>query len=228
MYKDKTLNVIMPVYNEGKTAYSIITRVLSQRSVDRLIIVYDKSTDNTLAEIKRAIAGSKKAMLIYSDKKLGKGHAVKEGMKEVKKGLVLIQDADEEYYPEDYHKLLEALDNGHPVFGRRAEYLGHSYMLGIAAARVHTILFNALYGQSLKDINTCYKLFDVSMLKGMKFKEDGWAIDHEIATRLAKNGYNIIEVPIRYKGRTFEEGKKVGPKAALDDVVYLIKARFTK
>ena len=228
MYKNTIVNVIMPVYNEGNTAYDIITRVLKQEAVDRLIIVYDESTDNTLSEIKRAIAGSEKAILVYSREKLGKGHAVKEGMERVKEGIVLIQDADEEYYPEDYPKLLEAFDENHPIFGRRAERLGHSYVLGRAAARLHTIIFNILYNQRLEDINTCYKLFDVSMLKGIKLKENGWAIDHEIATRLAKNGYKIKEVPIRYKGRTYEEGKKVGPIDAIEDTIYLIKARFTK
>ncbi|MEM0149704.1 MAG: glycosyltransferase family 2 protein [Candidatus Micrarchaeaceae archaeon] len=228
MYKNMEMSVIMPIYNEGTTAYNIITRVLKQSSVDRLIIVYDKSTDNTLEEVKRAIEGSKKAILVYSNEKLGKGHAVKEGMKLVKKGMVLIQDADEEYYPEDYPKLLKAFDSKHPIFGRRAEKLGHVYLLGRAAAKVHTVLFNVLYGQSLEDINTCYKLFDVSMLKGIKLRENGWTIDHEIAIRLAKNGYKIKEVPIRYKGRTYEEGKKVGASAAIEDALYIIKARFSK
>ncbi len=228
MYKNMKFNVIMPVYNEGKTAYSIITRVLKQESVDRLIIVYDKSTDNTLEEINRAIKGSNRALLINSDERLGKGHAVKLGMEHVKDGLVLIQDADEEYYPEDYPKLLEAFDGTQPVWGRRSKNTGHSYMLGNAASQLHTAVFNILYRQSIKDSNTCYKLFEVSMLKGSKLKENGWEIDHEIATRLAKNGYKIKEVPIRYKGRTFSEGKKVGPSAAIGDLIYLIKSRFTK
>ena len=228
MDKNVEVSVIMPVYNEGKTAYSIITRVLGQSGVGRLIIVYDKSTDNTLDEIKRAIGKSERAILVYSKEKLGKGHAVKEGMERVKNGPVLIQDADEEYYPEDYPKLLDGFDGKNPIFGRRTENSGHSYILGRAAAKFHTILFNVLYGQSLKDINTCYKLFDVSMLKGRKLRENGWAIDHEIAIRLAKNGYKIKEVPIRYKGRTYEEGKKIGASGAIADLLYIIKARFTK
>lgn len=228
MHKNIKASVIMPIYNEGKTAYNVITRVLRQDSIDRLIIVYDKSTDNTLDEINRAIAGSKRVLVVHSKDRLGKGHAVKEGMDRIKEGIVLIQDADEEYYPEDYPKLMEAFDGKHPVFGMRAERTGHSYLLGMAAARVHTIVFNVLYGQSIRDINACYKLFDISMLKGKRLRENGWTIDHEIATRLAKNGYKIREVPIRYKGRTYEEGKKVGASAAIKDVIYLIKERFTK
>jgi glycosyltransferase involved in cell wall biosynthesis len=231
MLNDETVSVIMPVYNEGATVRSVIKRVLGQKAVDALYIVYDKSTDNTLAEIRAAMKGSDakgRAFLVMSDAKRGKGRAVKQGMARIRDGIVLIQDADEEYYPEDYPKMLAALTDSNPVFGSRESNAGHKYFLGSLATVVHTLAFNLLYGQSIKDMNAAYKLFKVHMLKGKKLSEDGWQIDQEIACTLAKNGYRILSVPIRYKGRTFEEGKKIGPKAAVMNLFYIVKERFSR
>ncbi len=228
MYKGEAVNVIMPVYNEGNTVYNIIKRVLKQKPVDTLIIIYDKSADNTLSEIKKALAGAgKKAMLIYSDVKKGKGHAVRLGIEHIKGGIVIIQDADDEYCPEDYRKMLASLSDKNPVFGYRKINNGHKYLLGGLATHVHTLAFNLLYGQKLKDINAAYKIFKLGMLHGEKLRQDGWELDPEIAVKLSKNGYAIRSVSIRYKGRTFSEGKKIGVSGAIGILAYIIKARFS-
>lgn len=228
MYKGEAVNVIMPVYNEGTTVYNIVKRVLGQKSVDNLIIIYDKSADNTLSEIKRALAGAgRRATLVYSNAKKGKGHAVRQGMERIKSGIVVIQDADDEYYPEDYGKMFASLTYKNPVFGYRKINSGHKYLLGELATQVHTLAFNLLYGQKLKDINAAYKIFKLDMLHGEKLKQDGWELDPEIAVKLAKNGYLIRSVSIRYKGRTFSEGKKIGASGAVGILVYIIKARFS-
>ncbi len=230
MHGNDKVTVIMPIYNEGKTAYGIIRRVLAQPMVDRLLIVYDASTDNTLEEIKRAMADEKglRCTLIMSDKKMGKGHAIRQGMAQTDGGIVIIQDADDEYYPEDYGKLLDALTDTHPVFGSRPRNEGKKYLMGVLATKVHTLVFNVLYGQSIRDMNAAYKVFKVAMLKGKELKEEGWQMDQEIATVLAKNGYKISSVDIRYKGRTFEEGKKISAKDGIDNLIYIIRQRFTK
>lgn len=220
------VNVIMPIYNEEKTAYKMIKRVLKQDVVDRLIIVYRISEDNTYNEIKRAIIGCTKCTLLINRTKRGKGYSVRMGIKNAKRGIVIIQDADEEYYPEDYKNLLNALSEDSPVFGYRTVNYGHGYALGIFANRVHTLLFNLLFHQSVKDINTGYKVFEIGMLKNKILKENGWELDAEIATTLAKNGYKIKNVPIRYKGRTYDEGKKIGPKAAINFIFFIIKQRI--
>jgi glycosyltransferase involved in cell wall biosynthesis len=224
MHKKSTVNVIMPVYNEEKTAYGIIKRVLRQKMVDRLIIVYRVSNDDTLNEIKRAIKGCKKCEIIK--KGFTKGYSLKLGLKKVKNGIVIIQDADEEYYPEDYGRLLDAISDSSPVFGYRTVNFGHGYPLGIFANKVHTAMFNLLFGQSVKDINTCYMVFKIEMLKGATLKQDGWEINEEIAAVLAKKGYRIKNVPIRYKGRKYSEGKKIGARAAVDNLLFIIKSRF--
>ena len=228
MYKGEAVNVIMPAYNEGNTVYNIIKRVLKQTLVDTLIIIYDKSSDNTLSEIKKALAGAgRRTMLVYSDAKKGKGHAVRLGMERIKSGIVIIQDADDEYYPEDYRKMLASLGDKNPVFGYRKINNGHKYLLGELATQVHTSAFNLLYGQKLKDINAAYKIFKLDMLHGEKLKQDGWELDPEIAVKLSKNGYAIRSVSIRYKGRTFSEGKKIGVSGAIGILAYIIKARFS-
>ena len=230
MHKGRSVEVIMPAYNEGKTIFRVIRRVLRQKPVDRLIIVYDKSDDATLDEIKKAMSGAgKRCRLVYSREKKGKGHAVRQGLELVgESSIVIIQDADEEYYPEDYPKLLRAFGSGSPVFGVRVGNSGHRYVLGDLATKVHTGTFNLLYRQKLKDINGAYKVFLPEMLKGYRLKQDGWPFDQELATRLAKNGYTIKQVGVRYKGRTFDEGKKIGPRGAIEDFFFILADRFRR
>ncbi len=227
MYKNEPVSILMPVYEEEKTVYKIIKRVLRQPMVDRLLIVYRKSKDRTLSEIKRAIAGSRKCEIIINPTNLGKGYSVRLALKRVGDGIVLIQDADEEYYPEDYGKLLAGVSANYPVFGYRNLNAGAAYRLGKAASNLHTILFNLLFNQKVKDFNVGYKLFKVDMLKGKELRQNGWELDAEIAVTLAKNGYTIKNVPIRYKGRTYEEGKKIGPRAAISMAMFIFASRFS-
>ncbi len=227
MHKGERVNVIMPAYNEGATVCNVIKRVLRQKSVDILIIIYDKSSDNTLSEIKKGMADAgNRAILVYSNAKKGKGYAVRQGIERVKGGIVIIQDADDEYYPEDYGKMLASLSDKNPVFGYRKTNSGHKYLLGGLATHVHNMAFNLLYGQKLKDINAAYKVFKLGMLHGKKLTQDGWELDPEIAIKLSKNGYTIRSVRIRYKGRTFSQGKKIGVSGGVGILAYIIKARF--
>ncbi len=227
MYNKQIVNVIMPAYNEEATIYDVVVRVLKQKSVDRLIIVNDGSKDKTSEQIRRAIAKDDRALLIECKTNNGKGSAVILGIKEVKSGIIIIQDADKEYYPEDYPMLLEKLDGKTPVFGYRMRNERHKYVMGVIAAKVHTILFNLLYNQSIHDVNAGYKLFTVDMISANSLSQKGFEIDFEIATQLAKKGYKIREVPIRYSGRTFAEGKKIGPKDAINMAIYLISRRIS-
>lgn len=226
MYNNQTVNVIMPAYNEASTIYDVVIRVLKQKQVDRLIIVNDGSKDNTAEQIGRAIANDSRAMLIECKTNMGKGSAVILGIKKVKSGIIIIQDADKEYYPEDYPFLLKKLDSNTPVFGYRMRNERHKYVMGVIAAKVHTILFNLLYKQSIHDVNAGYKVFTTEMISANSLSQKGFEIDFEIATQLAKNGYKIREVPIRYSGRTFAEGKKIGPKDAINMAIYLILRRM--
>lgn len=225
MYLGKRVSVIMPVYNEERTVGKMIRRVLAQRVVDALIVVNDGSTDGTISEVRR-FSNDKRMTIIDCSKNRGKGYGVRTGMARVKNGIIIIQDADEEYHPEDYGALLGKLDSDTPVFGHRTKNLRHKYLLGAWAAGVHNTLFNSLYGQHVKDMNAGYKVFYKEMLHGIKLHEDGFEIDPEIAVSLARNGYAIKDVPIRYSGRTFKEGKKIGARDAIGIALFLIKKRF--
>lgn len=229
MYNNQSVVVILPAYNEGPTIYKIIRRVLKQRIADRILVVDDGSADNTVKEAKRAAeTATHTVKLIRIRQNMGKGHAVRRAIRAVNPDDILIlQDADEEYYPEDYKKLLNAFDGSGPVFGYRERNTGNQYALALFANNVHTWVFNTLYGQSIRDVNVCYKVFTRSMLKGRTLTQNGFAIEEELAVTLAKNGYKIQEVPIRYKGRTFGEGKKIGAKAAIEDLLFLIGSRFS-
>lgn len=225
MYRGKHVSVIMPVYNEERTVGKMIRRVLARRVVDALIVINDGSTDGTLSAIKR-FSKERRISIIDCKENRGKGYAVRIGIDRVKNGIIVIQDADEEYHPEDYGALLGRLTDDTPVFGHRMRNLRHKYLLGAWAAGVHNVLFNSLYGQHVKDMNAGYKVFDKEMLHGIKLREDGFEIDPEIAIALARNGYAIKDVPIRYSGRTFKEGKKIGARDAISIAIFLIKKRF--
>ncbi len=224
MFNGQYFSVIMPIYNEEHTVGKMIKRVLAQKTVDMLILVYEPSTDNTLTEIKKAIAGRKNAVLLINKERMGKGYSVRRGIDYVKKGIIIIQDADEEYSPEDYDILLAKFDKKTPVFGMRKFISGHRYVLGSYANNLHTFLFNLLFRQNVKDINVCYKLFTKDMIKDHKFVENGWKFDMELAILLAKNNYKIKNAPIHYKGRTFDQGKKIGASAAVGFIFYIIGA----
>lgn len=225
---ERKATVIMPVYNEERTVYGMIRRVLAQGGVGRLVVVYDtRSTDGTLREIRRAIAGRKRVLLLRR-RLHGKGSSVRCGLERVRSGPIIIQDADEEYYPEDYPRLLGELSRGQPVFGYRSVNYGHAYGAGKAVSRLHTWFFNLLFGQSVRDVNTGYKVFTKEMLKGRRLRGRGFELDMEMAAALAKNGYRIRNVPIRYKGRTFGEGKKIGSGPAVRFFFSILHERLTR
>lgn len=227
MHAGEKVNVIMSVYNEERTLDGIIRRVLAQRPVDRLLIIDDHSTDGSPAIIRRWARRDRRISWLSSRTNHGKGYSVRLGLGRVKGGIIIIQDADEEYYPEDYPKLLRAFSSSSPVFGYRGRNYGHEYFWGVAVSRLHTVLFNLLFNQSVRDINSGYKVFDKAMLGKPELKGDRFEIDIDIAARLAKNGYGIRSVPIRYKGRTFAEGKKIGAGSAIGFFFFILRERLS-
>ncbi len=229
MHKNEKVNVVMPVYNEEKTLSEIIDRVLAQRMVDRLIIVDDHSKDISLKIIKDAARRDKRVTCISNSSNTGKGYSVRRGISAVRSGIIIIQDADLEYYPEEYGKLFREIKSDTFVMGtrtRRRQRAGHEYFLAKLANSVFTATFNILYGRNLTDINTCYKVFKKDMLKGVELKTDGFLIDMEILVNLVKKGYKAKEVDIRYSGRTYEEGKKITAVDAIDQGFFIVAQRF--
>ena len=176
MYNGRSVEVVMPAYNEGKTIFNVIRRVLHQKTVDRLIVVYDKSEDGTLNEIKRAAANAgKRCMLVYSREKRGKGHAVRQGLELVgKRSIIIIQDADEEYYPEDYPKLLRAFGSGHRLLVQDPPYhvenrlafvvCRHYYLYTPAIVHADLLLAALLFEHFLSELCPAFKAFRYILL----------------------------------------------------------------
>ena len=226
------VTVVVPAFNEEKTIGQVLMDVSRIPFVSKIIVVDDGSRDKTLTVARKALRAASKHgkafELIHYEKNRGKGYALRKAFKFIKNGLVIIQDADLEYSPEDYPKLIAALDKSSVVFGNRfvLKNEGHEYFLAKLGNRFASFIFSLLYGQKIHDLNVGYKAFRVSALKGIVLKEDGFLIEEELAVGFAKKGIKIQEVPIHYRGRTFEEGKKIRAKDGIMGVIFLLKKRF--
>src|ERR1700726_4535352 len=225
---DPLLSVVMPVFNERDTIDEIIRRVLAVRMRIELIVVDDCSTDGTsrlLDELQSELG----FVLLRQPRNQGKGAALRRGFTAVTGDLVIIQDADLEYSPEEYPQLIELICQGRAdvVFGSRfigrhrvflfTHYLGN---------RLLTLITNILYNTMLTDMETCYKAMRVDVLRSMTLKSNGFDIEPEMTAKIFKRGYRVYEVPIPYAGRGYDEGKKITWISGLIALWVLLKYRF--
>lgn len=220
----------MPVYNEQATIRQAIDRVLAvELPVDReLIIVDDGSSDGTREALKEIT--DSRVRVFYHDKNKGKGAALRTGFKELTGDIIIIQDADLEYDPCDYIKLME------PILDRRADVVyGSRFLSGPHRAllfwhfvgnKLITLVADMLYNINLSDIETGYKMFRSSLLKDIKFSSNSFGFEAEFTAKVAKCRYRIYEVPIQYAGRTYEEGKKITWRDGIVALWYLVKCRL--
>ena len=225
------LSVVIPCFNEESTIAEIIARVLDQECVQEILVIDDASTDNSTGVIRQI--QNEKVKLFQNQSNLGKGASVRLGFHNANSKYVLIQDADLEYSPEEYNRLLGPLESGHAdaVFGsrflsygsRRALYFWHSM-----GNRILTNLSNAFSNLYLTDMETCYKVMRTDFAKRIHLKENRFGIEPEITAKLAKMNARIYEVGISYHGRTYEEGKKITWKDGLSAVRCIIKYNLIK
>jgi glycosyltransferase involved in cell wall biosynthesis len=228
--KDPLLSVVMPVFNERATIEEIIRRVLAVPLRIELVVVDDGSSDGTrevLAQLSQAL-GFK---LVLQPRNQGKGAALRRGFEEITGDLVIIQDADLEYSPEEYPALIELICQGRAdvVYGSR--FLGrHRVFLftHYAGNRLLTLITNVLYNTMLTDMETCYKVMRTPVLRSMTLRSDGFGIEPELTAKIFKRGYRVYEVPITYDGRGYEEGKKITWRDGLVALWVLLKYRFTE
>ena len=225
----KKLSIIIPVFNEKETVEEILRRVMAAPALDfqkEIIVVDDGSTDGTERILKKLKEGGN---FIFSrhPKNLGKGAAVKTGLKKATGGFILIQDADLEYDPNDYPNLLNALDTTSPVvYGSRSLGLAkRGYFFYYLGGRFLTLFFNLLFGSKLTDINTGYKLFRADIIKNINLESDGFEFCEEATAKILKAGYPIKEIPVRYHPRKFSQGKKVRAKDGLIALWTIIRYR---
>ena len=220
------LTVVIPCFNEEKTISELLERVLAQETVREVILINDASTDSSLDVISKI--RDSRLTVISSPKNLGKGASVRKAFESASSPFVLIQDADLEYSPEEYPRLLKPLQDGFAdaVFGsrfltyesRRALYFWHS--LG---NRFLTLISNALTNIYLTDMETCYKVMKVEFAQSLNIQENRFGLEPEITAKLAKMNARIYEVAISYHGRTYSEGKKITWKDGVSAIRCIIK-----
>jgi glycosyltransferase involved in cell wall biosynthesis len=208
------ISVIIPCFDERKTIEQVIGAVRAAPIKEiEIIIVDDGSTDGTATLLKEKIAPVVD-QIIYQPRNRGKGAALRAGFDAASGDVILVQDADLEYDPNDYPILLEPILSGNAdaVFGSR--FLGGRphrvlYFWHMVGNRFLTLLSNMFTNLNLTDIETCYKVFRAPLIKSLHLREDRFGFEAEVTAKLAKAGCRIYEVGISYSGRTYEEGKKV-------------------
>lgn len=229
----RTLSVIMPVYNEASTLGEIVGRVMkSSVPIEReLIIVDDASTDATSEVLKKiSLEYDGEIRVLSHETNRGKGAAIRTGIAHARGEVILIQDADLEYDPRDYQLLLEPIleEQADAVFGNRFHGGPHRvlYFWHYAANRFLTLLTNVLTGLNLSDMEVGYKVFRADVLRRISLKSDRFGFEPEITIKVAKLGCRVYEVPIRYYGRTYAQGKKITWRDGLAAVGHIIRYRF--
>jgi glycosyltransferase involved in cell wall biosynthesis len=228
----QTLSILMPLYNEEQFVGEILRRVLAAplpAALEReVIVVNDCSTDSSPEIVERAAATDPRIRLFHQPKNMGKGAAIRRAIEEATGEYAIIQDADLEYDPGDYPRMLGPLVDGRAdaVFGsrfatseaRRVLYFWHSL-----ANQMLTLSCNLVSDLNLTDMETCYKAARTSLLKSIPLRSARFGIEPELTIKLAKRRVRIYEVPISYHGRTYEEGKKIGLKDAFKAVYTLMR-----
>ncbi len=227
---DPLLSVVMPVYNEAATIHEIIRRVLAVPVRTQLIVVDDASTDGTrdlLVHLQEQLGFT----LLLQPRNRGKGAALRRGFEAVSGDLVVIQDADLEYSPEELPMLIELICQGRAdvVYGSR--FLGrHRVFLfsHYVGNRMLTLLTNILYNTMLSDMETCYKVMRTDVLRSMTLRSNGFGIEPELTAKIFKRHYRVYEVPITYDGRGYDEGKKIGWRDGVVALWVLLRYRFSE
>ena len=229
----RKLSVVIPVYNEVETIEEVIRRVkeVEVPLEKEIIVVDDGSTDGTREKLEEIRKADPDIKVIFHERNMGKGAALRTGFKHVTGDVVIVQDADLEYNPAEYPKLLK------PILDGRADAVYGSRFLGGTTRRVTsfwhymankflTFLSNMLMNLNLTDMETCYKVMRADILRELRLRGNRFEIEPEITAKLAKKGCRIYEVPIEYSGRTHAEGKKIKWKDGLAAIYYIIKFRL--
>jgi glycosyltransferase involved in cell wall biosynthesis len=225
------VSVVIPVYNEQATVGELLWRVQATDIDKEIIIVDDGSTDGT-KEFLQELASTaehhlpvmtlpesghqlflRNIKIFFQEKNRGKGAALRRGFQETQGEIVIIQDADLEYDPQDYYKLLEPIERGLADVVCGSRFLGGPHRVlffwHYLGNKMLTTLSNMFTNLNLSDVWTCYKVFKKEVLQKMKLREDRFGFEAEVTAKVAKDGWRVYEVPISYMGRTYTEGKKI-------------------
>ena len=223
------LSVIIPVYNERNTLQEILRRVNSVPVEKEVILVDDYSTDGTRDLLRQMEKVG--ATVLYHEKNMGKGAALRTGFQHATGNYVIVQDADMEYDPNDYPKLLQPILEGRAdvVYGSRfsGDYRNMTSLHRLGNQFL-TVMTNILYRTSITDMETCYKLFRRETIQGIRIECNRFNFEPEITAKILKRKLRVVEVPISYSGRDFSEGKKITWRDGISAIWALLKYRFTE
>lgn len=226
------VSIIVPVYNEISTLDKILEKIENASFCGlekEIILIDDMSTDGTREHLKDF---EEKYKVFYHDKNQGKGAAIRTGMAHITGDIMVIQDADLEYDPEDYKDLIQLIvdDRADVVYGSRLTGAkpSRSFMFThLLGNKLLTLTTNILYGATLTDMETCYKAFKTTILEGIEIKSDRFDFEPEITAKVLKKKARIYELPISYYGREYAEGKKITWKDGVHAILALLRFRFT-
>jgi len=226
------LSIIIPVFNEKKTIEKILERVISTSvfNFEKEIIIVDDGSNDGTNELLEKLKEKFKFLLLRHSKNLGKGAAIRNGLNYVTGDVVLIQDADLEYDPRDYQKILKAILEGKTkvVYGSRnlnPENKPSSKIYNFGG-KFLSFFFNLFFKTKLTDVMTCYKVFKKEVISPSELSEDRFGFECEITAKIVKKGFQILEVPISYHPRSFNEGKKIRIKDGLRSAYVILKCYF--
>ena len=222
------LSVVMPVYNEISTIDEIIKRVEAVELDKELIIVDDCSTDGTREYLQKVRDPLIRAC--FHDKNMGKGAALRTGIQQAAGDVIVIQDADLEYNPQEYHQLLAPILDGRAdvVYGTRFRGSTNRVHLFWHAVgnRLLTLFSNMFTNLNLSDMEVCYKMFRAQVIKNIPLRSNRFGFEPEVTAKVARMGCRVYETPISYAGRDYSEGKKIGWKDAIKAIFAIVYFRF--
>jgi len=230
----KKLSIIIPAYNEEKTIVEIVSRVKAAAvaGLEKEIIVVDNNSKDSTFRLASGISGIR----VIQERNPGKGAAVKRGFKEATGDILLVQDADLEYDPNDYQAVIQPILDGRTevtlgirIEGRRKDDNHHMlYFLGLLGNSLITWTTNILFWNDAGEYEGCYKAFTKRLIDSIPVKTDNFDYDNELVCKILKRGYKTIDVPIHYYPRNYMEGKKIGWKHGFLILWTIIKCRFTR
>ena len=226
------VSIIIPVFNEIETLDKILEKVEAAPFCGlekEIILVDDMSTDGSREHLKEL---ESKYKVYYHEKNQGKGAAIRTGMSHITGDIMVIQDADLEYDPQDYQELVKLIieDKADVVYGSRLTGAkpSRSFMFThLLGNKLLTFTTNLLYGATLSDMETCYKAFRTSFLEEIEIKSDRFDFEPEITAKILKKKARLYELPVSYYGREYAEGKKITWKDGIHAIIALVKYRFT-
>jgi len=231
----KKLSIIIPVFNEEDTVQELIRRVerVSLSNLEKEIVVVDDRSSDRTAEILRQTPGVR---AFFHERNRGKGAALKTGISRSTGDLILLQDADLEYNPDDYPALLRPLLEGRAELVMGSRFLlekpryftkeGSPFFSHYLGNRAVIVLTNFLYGQRMTDYEGCYKVFTRKLIESTPIEADGFSFDNELVCKSLRRGYQLVEVPIHYHPRLYSEGKKITWRDGIKMLWTILKWRF--